>query len=161
MMYDTVCFISSPQNFRDVRAYETNPFQGHIVTFNRRSRLEPNTMDVQQLLEVKPDELAKGLLARWKALEEQLPNVIRNLEAEEEAPSPMLDGKLEKRSLPDLTTCSTFAVCAGSLWAPEDGEPAGEGSRRSAATLRARAAQLLFDGTPRRTGPGPSRASPS
>ena len=26
--------------------------------------------------------LAEGLLARWKALEEQLPNVIRNLEAE-------------------------------------------------------------------------------
>ena len=42
-------------------------------------------MNVEQLLEVKPEELAEGLLARWKALEEQLPNVIRNLEAEEES----------------------------------------------------------------------------
>jgi len=58
------------------------------VTFNRQSRLGPNAMDVEQLLEVKPEELARGLLSRWRALEEQLPNVIRNLEAEEEALSP-------------------------------------------------------------------------
>jgi len=45
-------------------------------------------MDVEQLLEVKPEELARGLLSRWRALEEQLPNVIRNLEAEEEGLSP-------------------------------------------------------------------------
>ena len=55
-------------------------------------------MDVQQLLEVKPDELAKGLLARWKALEEQLPNVIRNLEAEEEALSPRVKRAVESHS---------------------------------------------------------------
>ena len=58
------------------------------MTFNRQSRLGPNAMDVEQLLEVKPEELARGLLSRWRALEEQLPNVIRNLEAEEEALSP-------------------------------------------------------------------------
>ena len=95
MMYDKVCFTFSPQNFQDVRAYETNPFQGLIVTFNRQSRLEPNTMDVQQLIDVKPNELAEGLLARWRALEEQLPNVIRNLEAEEEALSPRVKRAIE------------------------------------------------------------------
>lgn len=95
MMYDKVCFKFSPQNFEDVRAYETNPFQGLIVTFNRQSRLEPNTMDVQQLIDVKPNELAEGLLARWRALEEQLPNVIRNLEAEEEALSPRVKRAIE------------------------------------------------------------------
>lgn len=94
-MYDKVCFTFSPQNFQDVRAYETNPFQGLIVTFNRQSRLEPNTMDVQQLIDVKPNELAEGLLARWRALEEQLPNVIRNLEAEEEALSPRVKRAIE------------------------------------------------------------------
>ena len=52
-------------------------------------------MDVQHLLEVKPIELAESLLARWKALEEQLPNVIRNLEAEEEALSPRVKRAVE------------------------------------------------------------------
>lgn len=55
-------------------------------------------MDVKQLLEVKPSELAEGLLARWKALEEQLPNVIRNLEAEEEALSPRVKKAIESHS---------------------------------------------------------------
>tara|TARA_A100001388_G_scaffold96936_2_gene70699 strand:+ start:56447 stop:57277 length:831 start_codon:yes stop_codon:yes gene_type:complete len=52
-------------------------------------------MDVQQLMEVKPEMLAEGLLARWKALEEQLPNVIRNLEAEEEALAPKVKRAVE------------------------------------------------------------------
>ena len=52
-------------------------------------------MNVEQLLEVKPEELAEGLLARWKALEEQLPNVIRNLEAEEESLSPRVKRAVE------------------------------------------------------------------
>ena len=52
-------------------------------------------MDVQQLMEVKPEVLAEGLLARWKALEEQLPKVIRNLEAEEEALSPKVKRAIE------------------------------------------------------------------
>ena len=52
-------------------------------------------MDVKQLLEIKPNELAEGLLARWKALEEQLPNVIRNLEAEEETLSPRVKKAVE------------------------------------------------------------------
>lgn len=52
-------------------------------------------MDVQQLIDVKPNELAEGLLARWRALEEQLPNVIRNLEAEEEALSPRVKRAIE------------------------------------------------------------------
>ena len=56
-------------------------------------------MDVQQLMEVKPEMLAEGLLARWKALEEQLPNVIRNLEAEEEALAPKVKRAVEALSL--------------------------------------------------------------
>ena len=56
-------------------------------------------MDVQQLMEVKPEVLAEGLLARWKALEEQLPKVIRNLEAEEEALSPKVKRAIEALSL--------------------------------------------------------------
>ena len=52
-------------------------------------------MDVQQFLDIKPNQLAEGLLARWKALEEQLPNVIRNLEAEEEALSPRVKRAVE------------------------------------------------------------------
>ena len=52
-------------------------------------------MDVQQLMEVKPEVLAEGLLVRWKALEEQLPNVIRNLEAEEEALAPKVKRAVE------------------------------------------------------------------
>ena len=52
-------------------------------------------MDVQQLMEVKPKELAEGLLARWKALEDQLPTVIRNLEAEEETLAPKVKRAVE------------------------------------------------------------------
>ena len=52
-------------------------------------------MDVERLMEVKPKELAEGLLARWKALEEQLPNVIRNLEVEEEALVPRVKRAVE------------------------------------------------------------------
>ena len=43
-------------------------------------------MDVEGLLRVKPEELARGLLARWKVLDEQLPGVIRNLEEDSLSP---------------------------------------------------------------------------
>ena len=43
--------------------------------------------------------LAEGLLARWKALEEQLPNVIRNLEAEEGPLLLKLRGRLKPMPL--------------------------------------------------------------
>ena len=55
------------------------------MTFNRRVLAGAEYNGRPTIARGKPDELAKGLLARWKVLEEQLPNVIRNLEAEEEA----------------------------------------------------------------------------
>ena len=45
-------------------------------------------MDIESLLSVKPEDLAKSLLQRRLMLKESLPGVIRNLEAEEEALSP-------------------------------------------------------------------------
>tara|TARA_B100000482_G_scaffold52786_2_gene35507 strand:- start:2618 stop:3445 length:828 start_codon:yes stop_codon:yes gene_type:complete len=52
-------------------------------------------MDAEGLLRVKPEELAEGLLARWRVLDEQLPGVIRNLEAEEDALSPKVERAVE------------------------------------------------------------------
>ena len=52
-------------------------------------------MDAEELLRVKPEELAEGLLARWRVLDEQLPGVIRNLEAEEDALSPKVERAVE------------------------------------------------------------------
>ena len=45
-------------------------------------------MDIESLLNVKPEDLAKSLLRRRLMLKESLPGVIRNLEAEEEILSP-------------------------------------------------------------------------
>ena len=45
-------------------------------------------MDTEALLTVTPDELAQALLLRRQVLKEELPNVIRNLEAEEESLEP-------------------------------------------------------------------------
>ncbi|MBK70267.1 MAG: hypothetical protein CMB53_02575 [Euryarchaeota archaeon] len=56
-------------------------------------------MDAEGLLRVKPEELSEGLLARWGVLEEQLPGVIRNLEAEEDALSPKVEKAIESHRL--------------------------------------------------------------
>ena len=45
-------------------------------------------MDSEALLAVTPEELAQALLLRRQVLKEELPNVIRTLEAEEEALEP-------------------------------------------------------------------------
>ena len=56
-------------------------------------------MDAEGLLRVKPEELAEGLLTRWRVLDEQLPGVIRNLEAEEDALSPKVERAVESHRL--------------------------------------------------------------
>lgn len=48
----------------------------------------PGAMDTKALLAVTPEELAQALLVRRQVLKEQLPNVIRNLEAEEDSLQP-------------------------------------------------------------------------
>ena len=45
-------------------------------------------MDPKALLAVTPEELAQALLLRRQVLKEELPNVIRTLEAEEESLEP-------------------------------------------------------------------------
>ena len=45
-------------------------------------------MDTEALLAVTPEEMAQALLMRRQVLKDELPNVIRNLEAEEEALEP-------------------------------------------------------------------------
>jgi len=45
-------------------------------------------MDTEALLAVTPEEMAQALLLRRQVLKDELPNVIRNLEAEEEALEP-------------------------------------------------------------------------
>ena len=45
-------------------------------------------MDTEALLTVTPKELAQALLLRRQVLKEELPNVIRTLEAEEESLEP-------------------------------------------------------------------------
>ena len=63
-------------------------------------------MDAQLLLEVRPEELAEGLLSRWKALEEQLPSVIRNLEAEEESLLPRMKRAIEAHRIANESVAS-------------------------------------------------------
>ena len=53
-----------------------------------RVLLCPEPMDTEALLTVTPKELAQALLLRRQVLKEELPNVIRTLEAEEESLEP-------------------------------------------------------------------------
>ena len=53
-----------------------------------RVLLCPEPMDTEALLTVTPEELAQALLLRRQVLKEELPNVIRTLEAEEESLEP-------------------------------------------------------------------------
>ena len=52
-------------------------------------------MDTDQLLAVSPKDMAKALLARRQMLKEQLPTVIRTLEAEEQNLAPKAKKALE------------------------------------------------------------------
>jgi uncharacterized coiled-coil DUF342 family protein len=53
-------------------------------------------MDTEQLLAVSPEDMARALLARRQLLKEQLPTVIRTLEAEEQKLTPKAKKATEK-----------------------------------------------------------------
>ena len=63
-------------------------------------------MDAEGLLRVKPEQLAEGLLARWRVLDDQLPGVIRNLEAEEDSLSPKVEKAVENHRLANESVSS-------------------------------------------------------
>ena len=56
-------------------------------------------MDTEVLLAVTPEEMAQALLVRRQVLKDELPNVIRNLEAEEEALEPKVKRAINSHGL--------------------------------------------------------------
>ena len=52
-------------------------------------------MEVDELLAIGPEQLAQALLVRREVLKQELPNVIRNLEAEEESLEPRVKRAVE------------------------------------------------------------------
>ena len=56
-------------------------------------------MDTEQLLTVSPEDMARALLARRQMLKEQLPTVIRTLEAEEQKLAPKAKKALESNKI--------------------------------------------------------------
>ena len=56
-------------------------------------------MDTEALLAVTPEEMAQALLMRRQVLRDELPNVIRNLEAEEEALEPKVRRTIDSHRL--------------------------------------------------------------
>ena len=58
-------------------------------------------MDTDQLLAVTPEDMAKALLAKRQMLKEQLPTVIRTLEAEEQNLEPKEEKALERKKILD------------------------------------------------------------
>ena len=56
-------------------------------------------MDTDLLLAVSPEDMAKALLARRQMLKEQLPTVIRTLEAEEQNLTPKAKKALETNKI--------------------------------------------------------------
>ena len=54
-----------------------------------------HSMDVDELLEMRPEQLAQALLVRRQVLKQELPGVIRNLEAEEESLEPRVKRAVE------------------------------------------------------------------
>ena len=65
------------------------------MTFMARSNLGRLHMDAETLLRVSPEELAQALLNRRRLLKDQLPTVIRTLEAEEQNLAPKVDRAVE------------------------------------------------------------------
>lgn len=59
-------------------------------------KLSGQHVDTESLLSVTPEEIAKTLLIRRKALKDQLPNIIKNLDNESEALAPKLAKIKEK-----------------------------------------------------------------
>jgi len=72
------------------------PFQGHVVTFIAGLQLGRLPMNTKELLSVPPEVMAKALLNRRILLKEQLPTVIRTLEAEEQNLEPKVSRAVEK-----------------------------------------------------------------
>ena len=72
-------------------SYQSNPKSSATEVFNAWIAPRQMAMDNDALLKVEPDELAQSLLNRRRMLEESLPGVIRNLEAEEESLTPKLE----------------------------------------------------------------------
>ena len=56
-------------------------------------------MDTEQLLAVSPEDMARALLARRQLLKEQLPTVIRTLEAEEQKLTPKAKKAMENNKI--------------------------------------------------------------
>ena len=52
-------------------------------------------MEVDELLAISPEQLAQALLVRRQVLKQELPNVIRNLEAEEDSLEPRVKRAVE------------------------------------------------------------------
>jgi uncharacterized coiled-coil DUF342 family protein len=78
-----------------VKRIKPTPFQGHVVTFMADSNLGRLHMDAEALLRVSPEELAQALLDRRRLLKDQLPTVIRTLEAEEQNLAPKVTRAVE------------------------------------------------------------------
>ena len=78
-----------------MKRIKPTPFQGHVVTFMADSNLGRLHMDAEALLRVSPEELAQALLDRRRLLKDQLPTVIRTLEAEEQHLAPKVTRAVE------------------------------------------------------------------
>ncbi len=78
-----------------MKRIKPTPFQGHVVTFMADSNLGRLHMDAEALLRVSPEELAQALLDRRRLLKDQLPTVIRTLEAEEQNLAPKVTRAVE------------------------------------------------------------------
>ena len=74
-----------------VQRIKETPILGHVVTFMMGANFRRLNMDANGLLAVTPDELAQALLDRRILLKEQLPTVIRTLEAEEQNLTPKVN----------------------------------------------------------------------
>ena len=59
-------------------------------------KLSGRHVDTETLLSVTPEEIAEALLIRRKALKDQLPNIVKNLDNEAEALTPKLNKIKEK-----------------------------------------------------------------
>ena len=63
-------------------------------------KLSGRHVDTETLLSVTPKEIAEALLIRRKALKDQLPNIVKNLDNEAEALTHKLNKIKEKNEFP-------------------------------------------------------------
>jgi len=79
-------------------------------------------VDTESLLSITPKEIAESLLIRRRALKEQLPNIIKNLDNESEALTPKLAKIREKNQKINIKTSEIkkrrdmFQKEAGKIW---------------------------------------------